>query len=87
MPDPRRQVPLTAALVVVAVGLALGAAGSWRAGALTVGGGVLLAGVLRLVLPARDAGLLAVRSRRMDTALLLGLGTALVVLASSVRPG
>jgi hypothetical protein len=84
VPGRGRQLPLTAVLAVVGAGLALGAAGAWRPGAWVIGAGVVLAGVLRLVLPARRAGLLAVRSRRLDAALLLGLGTALVVLASSV---
>lgn len=71
-------------LVVVAAGLALGAAGLWRPGAWVVAGGVLLAGALRLGLPARRAGLLVVRSRRLDAALLLSVGGALLVLAWSV---
>ncbi|MFP5218185.1 MAG: DUF3017 domain-containing protein [Actinomycetes bacterium] len=84
MPGPARQLPLALVIAVVAVGLALGAAGPWRAGAFVIAGGVLLAGALRLALPARRAGLLAVRSRRLDVTLLLGLGAALAVLASSV---
>jgi hypothetical protein len=73
-----------AALAVVGAGLAVGAAGWWRLGAWVIAAGVLLAGLLRLVLPARRAGLLAVRSRRLDVTLLLGLGGALALLASSV---
>ncbi|HWH29815.1 MAG TPA: DUF3017 domain-containing protein [Mycobacteriales bacterium] len=84
MPGPARQLPLATVIAVVAAGLALGAAGPWRAGALVVAAGVLLAGVLRLALPARRAGLLAVRSRRLDVTLLLVLGAALALLASSV---
>lgn len=84
MPGRGRQLPLTAVLVVVGAGLALGAGGAWRAGAWTVSAGVLLAGVLRVLLPARRAGLLAVRSRRLDAVMLLGLGLALAVLSWSV---
>ena len=84
MPARGRSLPLAAVLVVVAVGLAVGALGAWRAGALVVGAAVVLAAGLRLVLPARQAGLLAVRSRRLDVALLLALGAALLVLASTV---
>jgi hypothetical protein len=73
-----------AVLAVVGAGLALGAAGQWRPGAWVIAAGVLLAGLLRLVLPARRAGLLAVRSRRLDAAMLFGLGGALALLASSV---
>lgn len=84
VPGRGRQLPLIAVLAVVGAGLALGAAGLWRPGAWVIGVGVLLAGALRLGLPARRAGLLVVRSRRLDVTLLLGLGVALVVLASSV---
>ena len=71
-------------LLVVGAGLVVGGAGAWRAGAWCVAAGVLLAGVLRLLLPARRAGLLAVRSRRLDVALLLLLGLVLAVLAGTV---
>lgn len=84
VPGRGRQLPFAAVLVVGGAGLGVAAAGAWRPGAVVMGAGVLLAGVLRLVLPARRAGLLAVRSRRLDVTLLLGLGAALVVLASSV---
>jgi hypothetical protein len=84
VPGRGRQLPLAAVLAVVGAGLALGAAGYWRSGAVVVGLGVLLAGVLRLGLPARRAGLLVVRSRRLDVTMLLALGAAVLVLASSV---
>lgn len=79
-----RELPLLASLGLVVTGLLLGALVRWRAGALLVGAGVVLAAVLRLVLPVRRSGLLVVRSRRIDVAVLLVLGVALVVLASSV---
>ena len=79
-----REWPLVAVLTVVALGLGLGALGAWRPGALVVGAALVLGAALRLVLPARRSGLLVVRSRRIDVAVLLGLGTGLLVLASSV---
>ena len=79
-----RELPILASLGLVAVGLMLGALVRWRAGALLVGVGILLAAVLRLVLPVRRSGLLVVRSRRIDVAVLLFLGAALVVLAAAV---
>lgn len=82
--DVLRELPLVAVLVVVAAGLLLGVIDRWRVGASVLGAAVLLAGVLRLLLPARRAGLLVVRSRRLDVAVLLVLGAALLVLASSV---
>jgi hypothetical protein len=79
-----RELPILGVLAVVAAGLVLGALARWRVGALVIAVGLLLAAVLRLVLPARRAGLLVVRSRRLDVALLLVLGAALLALASSV---
>ena len=79
-----RELPLLAVLAVVAAGLALGALGYWRTGSMLVGCGVLLAGALRLVLPPRQVGLLAVRSRRLDVVALAALGALLVTLAVTV---
>lgn len=82
----RRELALIAVLLVVTAGLLLGVADRWRSGATLVGAGALLGAVLRLVLPARRAGLLVVRSRRLDVAVLAALGAGLVALASSVPP-
>lgn len=79
-----RDLPLGAVLLVVGAGLAAGAAGYWRTGATVVGLGLLLGAVLRGVLPPHRAGLLAVRGRRLDAAVLVVLGAALVLLALSV---
>jgi hypothetical protein len=79
-----RDLPLVAVLGVVGVGLAGGAAGYWRTGATVAGLGLLLGAVLRATLPPHRAGLLAVRGRRLDTAVLVVLGLAVVVLAVSV---
>jgi hypothetical protein len=84
VPAPARQLPLVGVLAVVAAGLVVGALGAWRVGALAIGVGIVLAGLLRLALPVRRVGLLAVRSRRLDVAVLLLLGAALVALAASV---
>lgn len=88
MTSASRDLPLAAVLLVVGAGLAAGAAGFWRTGGLVIGLGVLLGGLLRASLPAHRAGLLAVRGRRLDTAVLLVLGVGLVSLALSVpAPG
>jgi hypothetical protein len=77
------RVPSLAVLAVVAAGL-LVAAVDGRLGGLVVGLGLLLAAGLRLALPRPHAGWLAVRTRSLDAALLLAVGFALVVLATSV---
>ncbi len=81
-----RQLPLLAVLVVVGVGLVMVALEHWRRGLLVVGLALVGAGVLRLVLPVRRVGFLAVRSRPVDVLLMAGVGVAVSVL-SVVVPG
>lgn len=75
-------------LVVVAVLVAafvylIVESGRWGRSAGGMSVAVLLAGLLRLVLPTRHAGLLAVRSRWLDAACYLALGG--VILAVDIR--
>jgi hypothetical protein len=79
-----REAPLLGVLGLVAAGLAVGALHRWRAGVLLVAAALLAACVLRLALPARRSGLLVVRSKRVDVAVLALLGSALMALAWSV---
>ncbi|MGY1729600.1 DUF3017 domain-containing protein [Geodermatophilus sp. SYSU D01062] len=81
-----RQLPLFAVLVVVAVGLGMVALEHWRRGLLVVGLALVGAAVLRLVLPVRRVGFLAVRSRPVDVVLMAGTGVALSAL-TLVVPG
>src|SRR5918998_3080435 len=69
-----RQLPLLAVLVAVAVGLGMVAIEHWRRGLLVVGLALVGAGLLRLVLPVRRVGFLAVRSRPVDVVLMAGAG-------------
>jgi hypothetical protein len=71
-------------LAVVGAGLAVTAAGHWRGGVHLMSGALVAAAVLRLVLPARDAGMLAVRHRVLDCSLLAVVGVVLWVLASTI---
>jgi Protein of unknown function (DUF3017) len=63
--------------------------GDWRLGIRCLAGGLCFAALLRLVLPARDAGMLAVRHRLFDAVLLGGVGAALFFLAATIpnQPG
>lgn len=71
-----------AALVVVGLG-------DWRAGIRLMGGALVFAALVRLVLRSRDAGMLAVRHKVLDAVVLAALGGALVFLAGSIpdQPG
>ncbi len=61
----------------------------WRLGVRVVAGALGAAALLRLVLPQRDAGMLAVRHRLVDVGLLCLVGGALFFLAGSIpdQPG
>ena len=81
-----RQLPLLAVLLVVGLGLLLVTVGQWRAGLVVIGLALVGGGVLRLLLPVRRAGFLAVRSRPVDVVLLTGTGLTLAVIARTL-PG
>ncbi|MGY1807139.1 DUF3017 domain-containing protein [Blastococcus sp. SYSU D00669] len=81
-----RQAPLLAVLTGVGVGLLLVTVEHWRAGLLVTGLAVVAGAVLRLLLPVRMVGFLAVRSRSVDVLLMGGTGLALAVIALAI-PG
>jgi len=86
-PPSSGQLPALAVLALALLGLLLAAFVDWQVGAFALGLSLLLAAGLRLALPVRTAGWLAVRTRGLDAALLLGLGFAVVVLANTIpRP-
>lgn len=76
-------------LGVGTAGIAIVWGGDWRLGVRCLAGGLCAAALLRLVLPRRDAGMLAVRHRLVDTLLLGGVGAALFFLATTIpdQPG
>ena len=75
-----RQLPLLAAILVVGLGLVLVTFGYWRRGLVVIGLALMGTALLRLLLPLRRVGLLAVRSRWVDVLMLAGTGLALTVL-------
>jgi hypothetical protein len=82
----KREWALGLVLVVLAVGLLTVAFGYWRRGTECVGVAVILAMMLRLVLPTHAVGMLAVRGRIFDAVTMLLIGGAVIVL-SIVVPG
>ncbi|MGH3327883.1 MAG: DUF3017 domain-containing protein [Streptomycetales bacterium] len=76
-----REWPIALVLTGVVVGLCVVAADRFRPGSVVLAGAVLLAAGLRLALPARQAGILVVRSRFTDVFTLGVLGGMLMVLA------
>ena len=71
-------------LAVVAVSIGIVTTGNWRVGIRWFGGALVFAALVRALLPAKDAGMLAVRRRWWDCLLLAGAGAALILLASSI---
>ena len=80
------QWPLASVLVGVFVGLVIAVPiGHWRVGCTLIGAAVTAGGLL-LLMPQQRVGLLAVRSRLIDTILLLGSGVGILVLAWVIPP-
>jgi hypothetical protein len=82
--DVSRALPMTIVIGVVATGVAMVAADKWRWGLYVVGAGLVLGAALRLLLPVRRVGGLAVRGRFVDVLTLAVFGAAVLVLAAIV---
>ncbi|MGP4015471.1 DUF3017 domain-containing protein [Saccharopolyspora sp. 5N708] len=80
-------VPFGLVLLVGLVGLLLVAMQHWRKGSVLLGGALLIAAVLRAVIPPERAGLLAIRSRAVDIVLYGGFGLVIVAVAMTIRGG
>jgi hypothetical protein len=79
-----RQLPLLAVLISVGTGLLAVAFDHWRKGLIVVGLALVGGAVLRLLLPERRVGFLAVRSRPIDVLLMAGAGLLLTVIAVAI---
>lgn len=75
--------PFLLVLAVALVGVAVIAfLDRFRRGSVLFGGSLALGGLLRLLLPDRTAGLLAVRAKPIDVLTYIVLGVAVAVLAA-----
>ncbi len=81
-----RQWPITVVLAGIGVALLVVATDHFRRGAVLLSASVLLAFFLRLLLPERDAGMLAVRSKVIDLVVLGTLGLLLTLFTFWVPP-
>lgn len=75
-----------AVLIAAAVGISVAVLSDWRTGVRILAISIAAASLFRLALPQRDAGMLAVRNRWFDGALLLVLAGAIFFLAGDI-PG
>jgi hypothetical protein len=89
-PERRRswlaQWPITLVLTGVGVAMVMIAMDYFRRGSIVLSASVLLAAFLRLLLPDADAGMLVVRSRKVDVITLAVLGIGLTVFTFWVPP-
>jgi len=82
----RRQWPVFTVAAIGLVAAVLVAAGFWRRGALLIGIGVGVAALLRLTLPEDRAGILVVRSRGIDVAMMATVCATVVYIAWTIDP-
>ncbi len=77
-----RNLPIVVVLALGATGIAYSAAvpRHWLRGVLLLAAACALAGMFRLLLPVRQAGLLAVRGRLADVVCYVGLAAAITAL-------
>jgi hypothetical protein len=83
----RAQAPLAAVLAVALVAFVRIGLQHWRDGTTILGVALLLAAVLRVALPDRTAGLLAVRPRRTDVLTYATFGLVVILLSLSITGG
>jgi Protein of unknown function (DUF3017) len=76
-----QELPLALVISGVGLGLVVIALHHFRWGNLVIAGSLLAGALLRLVLPTRRAGLLAVRARFTDVVTMVVMGVGLLVLA------
>ena len=81
-----REWPITIVLIGVAVAMVFIALDSFRRGSVVLSASVLLAAFLRLLLPDADAGMLAVRTKKIDVITLGALGIGVTIFTFWVPP-
>ena len=80
------QWPIAIVLIGITVALLMIALDHFRRGSIVLSASVMLGAFLRLLLPDQEAGMLAVRSRKVDVAVLGGLAIGLSVFTYWVPP-
>nr|WP_218888726.1 DUF3017 domain-containing protein [Saccharopolyspora hordei] len=72
-------------LLIALVGFLLVAMQHWRRGTVLLALALLVAAVLRAVVPDERAGLLAIRRRGLDVLLYSGLGVVILAVAVTIK--
>ncbi|GEE01960.1 hypothetical protein nbrc107696_24060 [Gordonia spumicola] len=77
-------IPFYVVLAIVVVAAVLVLVDRWRRGAFVFGSAMLVGATFRAILPAIRVGLLQVRSRPFDVAVMTAVGVAVLWLATSI---
>lgn len=78
--------PIALVLAGVAIAMIMVAMDNFRRGSIVLSASVLLGAFLRLLLPEEDAGMLVVRSRKVDVITLGAIGIGLTIFTFWVPP-
>jgi uncharacterized membrane protein YvlD (DUF360 family) len=76
--------PLAMVLLIAAAGMVRVLTQHWREGAVLLGGAMIVAAVLRALLPTERVGLLAVRSRPVDVLCYGAFGVVMSIIAIQI---
>jgi hypothetical protein len=76
--------PLTMVMLIAAVGMVRVLTQHWREGAVLLGGALIVAALLRMLLPTERVGMLAVRSRPIDVLCYTAFGVVMIVIAMTI---
>jgi DUF3017 family protein len=83
----RAHLPFAVVMLIVVAGIVRIVSYHWREGAALIGGALIVAAVLRLLLSDQQAGLLAVRTRPVDFFLYVGFGGLILFVAATITGG
>jgi hypothetical protein len=81
----RRQLPYALVLLTMAIGLLRIVQYHWREGSAWIGGALLVAALLRAVIPPRTIGMVAVRGRAVDVLWCVGLAACILFVAYTLK--
>jgi hypothetical protein len=76
--------PFAVVITIVGIGMLRVLTQHWREGAALLGGALLVAALLRVLLPSERVGLLAIRSKPVDVLIYSAFGGVLVLLALTI---
>jgi hypothetical protein len=83
----RAQVPFAVVMLIVLLGIVRIVMYHWREGTVLIGVALVVAGVIRILLSDQRAGLLAVRTRKVDFMLYGGFGGMILFIALTITGG